>query len=111
MGKLYTIDHKLLTDTPEIRIGDKVYPVDDRQKTVEKVNQLIKKEDLEEFELIREVLSITLGKKAAEEIDKANYRFEGQKAIMETVIAAMTGEDPKDVAKRFQPKGEDTADT
>ena len=34
MGKLYTIDHKLLTETPEIRIGDKVYEVEDRQKTV-----------------------------------------------------------------------------
>ena len=28
MGKLYTLDGKLLTETPEIRIGEKVYPVD-----------------------------------------------------------------------------------
>ena len=32
MGKLYTLDGKLLTETPEIRIGEKVYPVDSRQK-------------------------------------------------------------------------------
>ena len=28
MGKLYTLDGKLLTETPELRIGEKVYPVD-----------------------------------------------------------------------------------
>ena len=110
MGKLYTIDHKLLTETPEVRIGDKVYAVDDRQKTVEKVNRLVKNEELDEFQVIREVLEVTLGKKAAEEIDKANYRFEGQKALMETVIAAIMGEDPKEVAKRFQNSSEETAD-
>ena len=37
MGKLYTLDGKLLTETPEIRIGEKVYPVDSRQKTVKKI--------------------------------------------------------------------------
>ena len=37
MGKLYTLDGKLLTETPEIRIGEKVYPVDSRQKTVKKM--------------------------------------------------------------------------
>ena len=37
MAKMYTLDSKLLTGTPEIRVGDKVYPVDDRQKTVKKI--------------------------------------------------------------------------
>ena len=37
MGKLYTLDGKLLTETPELRIGEKVYPVDSRQKTVKKI--------------------------------------------------------------------------
>lgn len=26
MGKLYTLDGKLLTETPEIRVGEKIYP-------------------------------------------------------------------------------------
>ena len=34
MGKMYTFDNKLLTEKPEIRIGDKCYPVDDRTSTV-----------------------------------------------------------------------------
>jgi len=36
MGKLYTLDDKLLIGSPEIRIGDKVYPVDDRIKNRQK---------------------------------------------------------------------------
>jgi hypothetical protein len=34
MAKMYTLDKKLLVGTPEIRIGDKCFPVDDREKTV-----------------------------------------------------------------------------
>ena len=41
MGKLYTVDHKLLTETPEVRIGDKVYAVDHRQKTVRKMEDVM----------------------------------------------------------------------
>ena len=42
MGKMYTLDNKLLTETSEIRIGDKVYPVDDRVKTVKKIQEISK---------------------------------------------------------------------
>lgn len=41
MSKLYTLDGKLLTETPEIRIGEKIYPVDNRQKTVAKLQSAI----------------------------------------------------------------------
>ena len=40
MAKLYTLDEKLLTDAPEIRVKDKLYPVDNRQKTVRKLMQI-----------------------------------------------------------------------
>ena len=30
MAKMYTLDEKLLAGVPEIRIGEKVYKVDDR---------------------------------------------------------------------------------
>ncbi|MFR0766140.1 MAG: hypothetical protein ACLSHF_04030 [[Eubacterium] siraeum] len=32
MAKMYTLDEKLLVGVPEIRIGEKVYKVDDREK-------------------------------------------------------------------------------
>lgn len=56
MGKMYTLDKKLLCSSPEIRIGEKVYPVDDRKNTVIKVTKLFNdsnprvcRSDLENF--------------------------------------------------------------
>ena len=43
MAKMYTLDDKLLASSPEIRIGDKVYPVDNRVKTVKKVMKMYEK--------------------------------------------------------------------
>lgn len=101
--KMYTVDNKLLTECPEIRIGDKVYPIDDRQKTVEKVQKIAasaKQENM--MKMIREVLSLALGEAAAKEVDEANYPFAASMRIFETVIAAMTGETPEQVSARFQ---------
>lgn len=101
--KMYTVDNKLLTECPEIRIGDKVYPIDDRQKTVEKMNKIASSAQRENMmEMIREVLKLALGKDAAKEIDDANYPFAASLRIFETVAAAMTGETPDQVSARFQ---------
>ncbi len=101
--KMYTVDNKLLTECPEIRIGDKVYPIDDRQKTVEKMNKIASSADRENMmEMIREVLKLALGKEAAKELDDANYPFAASLCIFETVTAAMTGETPEQVSARFQ---------
>ena len=43
MGKLYTLDDKLLTEVPEVRVGDKVYPVDNRQKTAMQIQRVMAK--------------------------------------------------------------------
>ena len=43
MAKLYTLDDKLLTEVPEIRVGDKVYPVDNRQKTVQAIQRAMRR--------------------------------------------------------------------
>ena len=59
MGKLYTLDCKLLTETPEIRIGEKVYPVDSRQKTVKKILALADDESVPMGERIDEALKLT----------------------------------------------------
>lgn len=101
--KMYTVDNKLLTECPEIRIGDKVYPIDDRQKTVEKMNKIASSADRENMmEMIREVLKLALGEEAAKELDDANYPFAASLRIFETVTAAMTGETPEQVSARFQ---------
>lgn len=102
MGKLYTVDHKLLTETPEVRIGDKVYPVDDRQKTVRKIEDIMDDKSLKSYEAIDKVLQLGLGAKAAQEIDDADYSFAAMQDILEKVVAAMMGEEPEKVSDRFQ---------
>ena len=56
MGKLYTLDQKLLTNTPEIRIGEKIYPIDDRTKTVMKATKL----DTANVENVSKILELAL---------------------------------------------------
>ena len=98
MGKLYTLDQKLLTNTPEIRIGEKIYPIDDRTKTVVKVTKM----DSSNPENISKILDLAFGKTAAKEIDDMNLPFTAYLKLLEIVIAAMTGEEPEAVSVRFQ---------
>jgi len=100
MGKLYTLDEKLLTETPEIRIGEKIYPVDDREKTVKKV---IKSESGQgtDPEAIDEILAIALGKGAFKEISALNMPFPAYMQLFQMVVGAMTGEESEDVGRRF----------
>lgn len=98
MGKLYTLDEKLLTETPEIRIKDKVYAVDDRKKTVEKVLNLTKDRE-EDMTTMNEAFNLILGEKATREIDTMDLPFHAYMELFKLVIDAATGEEPD---ARFQ---------
>lgn len=98
MGKLYTLDEKLLVGTPEIRIGDKVYPVDDRTSTVKK----LMKADRTDMEAVDKSLKLAFGEKAYKEIIESDLPFRAYVALLELAVAAMTGEEPEVVDARFQ---------
>ena len=98
MGKLYTLDQKLLTNTPEIRIGEKIYPIDDRTKTVMKATKL----DTANVENVSKILELALGQKAAKEVEEMNLPFAAYQQLLEIIITAMTGEEPEAVSARFQ---------
>lgn len=99
MGKLYTLDHKLLTETPEIRIGEKIYAVDNRQKTVKKIQEVSKEVDKDDpYGGMDKVLELAMGAKAAQEIDDLNMPYPAYQKMVELVMAAVTGEEPE----RFQ---------
>lgn len=106
MGKLYTLDDKLLVGTPEVRIGDKIYPVDDRTKTVKKMVKL-QEAGGDELELADQILKLALGEKAAKEIEGMELSLKAYLSLFELVTAAMTGEEPEAVAARFQEPGTD----
>lgn len=105
MAKLYTLDHKLLTDTPEIRIGEKVYAVDNRTKTVKKIQEASKEIGNDDpYSGMDKVLELAMGDKAAKEIDEMDMPFPAYQQMFELVMAAVTGEEPETVAERFQNK-------
>lgn len=94
MGKMYTLDKKLLCGAPEIRIGEKVYPVDDRKNTVIKVTKLFN-DSKGDVEKVDEALELAFGERF-KEIDEMDLPFAAYQKLFELVIAAMTGEEPKD---------------
>lgn len=103
MSKLYTLDGKLLTETPEIRIGEKIYPVDNRQKTVAKLQSTIGSQKSAEDPMgsVADVLRLALGERAAQEIEEMNMPYPAYQQLFELVMAAMTGEDLEEAGARF----------
>ena len=94
MGKMCTLDKRLLCGSPEIRIGEKVYPVDDRKNTVIKVTKLFN-DSKGDVEKVDEALELAFGEKF-KEIDEMDLSFAAYQKLFELVIAAMTGGEPKD---------------
>lgn len=96
---VYTLPDELINSKPEIRIGDKIYKVDDRMKTVRKFSKLSQKDgDDGDIEMIK----LALGEKAAKEIDAMDLPYPAYTELIMLISAAMTGEQPEDVRARFQ---------
>lgn len=116
MGKMYTLDRKLLIGSPEIQIGDKVFQVDDRNKTVRKVIKLSeqlkgkdKEKDIEEtpeqFEVIDQILELAFGSKY-KDIDELELSFRAYLDLIDIVLDAMTNGDPEKYEKEKAEKEE-----
>ena len=103
MAKMYTLDSKLLTGTPEIRIGDKVYPVDDRQKNVKKILDVCEKNaETNDVNMIDEVFKLAFSPKDFNEIDKLDLSWAAYQELFQIVISAVTGKEEKEIEERFQ---------
>lgn len=102
MAKMYTLDKKLLCGVPEIRIGEKVYPVDDRKNTVKKAIKLFDKdtEADKSMEALDELFVLAFGEKNAKEIEALDLSFKAFQELSELVLAAMTGEEPEEIAQK-----------
>lgn len=106
MAKMYTLDSKLLTGTPEIRVGDKVYPVDDRQKTVKKILDICDKNaEKKDLDMIDEVFKLAFAPKDYKEIEAMNMPWAAYQQLFTLVISAVTGEDAEKTEARFPQEG------
>lgn len=112
MSKMYTFDDKLLVGGPEIRIGDKVFPIDDRKKTVKKLLKEINKSKKTDDDVIDSdelIIKAAFGKKAVEVLN-IDMSFKAQQKLAQDVLMIMTGEDPEtegDTDGRFPETEED----
>lgn len=105
MAKMYTLDGKLLTEKPEIRIGDKVYPIDDRTPVVKKLLKTIKNIDQDDDSVIDtdELIIKAAFNKNAKEILGMDLPYSVQMDISQKALALMTGEEIEEIKKdRFQ---------
>lgn len=85
--KIYTTDNKILTEKPQIQIGDKLYAVDDRQSTFNKLNEQLQK-DSNNMEAI---YKLVFGNKAAQEIMDMELSVLGTQNLLIYVFAAIKG--------------------
>lgn len=108
MGKMYTLDGKMLTDTPEVRVGEKIYPVDNRKKTVTRVMALMKDgKSGEDLKRMDDAARLLLGTSAYSEIEAMELPWPAWQRLFELLMAAVTGEDADEA--RFQSGGKKAA--
>jgi hypothetical protein len=92
---------------PEIKILDKCYVVDNRQKTWDKIQKVQADENLSQEEIEKQTYTIALGEKAYKEIKELDLSVELYSYFTFCVMGAITGEDPKElqaIAKEQQSK-------
>lgn len=90
------ITKEMLTgdNCPQIKIVDKLYTVDDRQKAWDKIQEIQKDESLSETERTEKIYDIALGKDARKEIMEMNIPVEKAIYLSYCIMGAITGEEP-----------------
>ena len=82
---------------PQLKIGDKLYLVDDRKSTWDKIQQVQKRGG---DNADAEILALALGKEAvAELVNNSDISVSGYTNLSFYVMAAITGEDYEDLKK------------
>lgn len=84
---------------PSIKILDKCYVVDNRQKTWNEIQKVQKDEKLSPQEIEDKVYELALGKAALEEIKELNLPVSVYTYFSFCVMGAITDKDPKELQK------------
>lgn len=103
MPKVIDISAKLTNERPKLKLAeDKIYEIDDRKNTILKLNQKMKGGSIEDLAFIDEIVELTLGKKAAKEIDAMDLSMTAYQNIMLAIMAAVMGESFEVAEARFR---------
>lgn len=82
---------------PQLKIGNKLYTVDDRKKTWDKIQEVQADDSVADKD--KEILNLALGEKETEEILANDLTVEGFANLTFYIMAAITGEDFDDLKK------------
>lgn len=102
MSKMINISDKLDNTKPKIQIGEKEYEVNDSMSVVMKFEEL---SVASTSESMMAAMELTLGKKAAEELDIANWSIKNFKIMITAILAAMQGMTYEEAESKFPKQG------
>lgn len=80
---------------PQLKIADKLYTIDNRQKTYDEITKVQKDINLDDNEKTRKIYELALGKEATKEILELNLPVENTVFLSYCIMGAIIGEDPK----------------
>lgn len=84
---------------PQLKIGDKLYTVDNRQSTWDKIQKVQSDESLNNEDKTNKIYELALGAEASKEIKDLDLPVENNTYLSYCVMGAITGEDPKELQK------------
>ena len=87
---------------PQLKIGDKLYTVDNRQSTFDKIQDIQANGELAEKERISKIYELALGKEAAKEIVEMDLPVENAVYLSYCIMGAITGEEPKKLKEKAE---------
>lgn len=88
---MYTLNRELMEPKAEIRVGEKVYLVDDRTSVVKKVMALTRNNQQDTEQQMEQILKMVLGQKAYQEIEEMDLPFAAYLQLFEMTVDAITG--------------------
>ncbi|CCX36425.1 unknown [Clostridium sp. CAG:1000] len=84
---------------PQLKIGDKLYTVDNRQKTFDKIQKVQSNVELSEEEKTNQIYELALGKENALEVINLDLPVESSIYLSFCIMGAITGDDPKELQR------------
>lgn len=100
MGKIYATDGKIISDGfPQIQVGEKLYRVDTRKSTFDRIQAEVTGDSAEETDII---LRHALGGEAFEEIKALDLTVSGYMNLLIFVQAAIYDITFEEAEARFQ---------
>ena len=84
---------------PQLKIADKLYTVDNRQSTWDKIQDITNDQELDNNTKNNKIFELALGTEEAKEIKDMDLPVENYTYLTFCVMGAISGEDPKELQK------------